>query len=72
MRSVCSPDQQISHLVARVVEQLQPLIDVLAGAEQVEQLLVVDLQQRDFDRELCAVLRELLKDLVQRSGDDTS
>ena len=67
-----SPDLQVSHLVARVVKQLQPLTDVLAGAEQVKQLLVVDLQQRDFDRELCAVLRELLKDLVQRSWDDTS
>ncbi len=45
-----------SYLVTRVVEELQPLVDVLAGAEQVEQLLVVDLQQGDFDRELRAVL----------------
>lgn len=37
------------HLVARVVEELQPLVDVLGGAEQVEQLLVVDLQQGNFD-----------------------
>lgn len=59
------------HLVARVVEELQPLVDVLGGAEQVEQLLVVDLQQGNFDWELCAVLRKLLKDLVQRSGDDS-
>ncbi len=61
-----------SYLVTRVVEELQPLVDVLAGAEQVEQLLVVDLQQGDFDRELRAVLWKLLKDLVQRSGDDAS
>lgn len=39
----------IHHLVARVVEELQPLVDVLGGAEQVEQLLVVDLQQGNFD-----------------------
>lgn len=58
------------YLVARVVEELQPLVDVLARAEQVEQLLVVDLQQGHFDRELGAVLRKLLEDLVQRSGDD--
>lgn len=59
-----------SNLVARVIKKLQPLCDILAGAEQVEQLLVVDLQQGDFDGELSAVLRKLLKDLVQRSGDD--
>lgn len=59
-----------SHLVAWVVKQLQPLADVLRGAEQVEQLLVVDLKQRNFDRELGAVLRELLEDLVQGSRDD--
>lgn len=59
------------HLVTRVVEELQPLGDVLAGAEQVEQLLVVDLQQGDFHGELGAVLRELLENLMQRSGDDT-
>lgn len=44
------------YLVARVVEELQPLGGVVTEAEQVEQLLVVDLQQRDFDRELGAVL----------------
>lgn len=58
------------YLVARVVEELQPLVDVFAGAEQVEQLLVVDLQQRHFDGELGAVLRKLLEDLVQSPGDD--
>lgn len=58
------------YLVAWVVEELQPLVDVFAGAKQVEQLLVVDLQQRHFDGELCAILRELLEDLVQSPGDD--
>lgn len=53
-----------THLVPRVIEELQPLVDILTGAEQVKQLLVVDLQQRHFDRELCAVLRQLLEDLV--------
>lgn len=59
-----------SHLVAGVVEQLQALVDVLGGAQQVEQLLVVDLQQRNLDGELGAVLAELLEDLVQRPRDD--
>lgn len=59
-----------AHLVARVVEELQPLADVLGGAEEVKQLLVVDLQQRDFDGELCAVLGKLFKDLMQRARDD--
>lgn len=58
------------YLVARVVKELQPLVDIFTGAKQVEQLLVVDLQQRDFDGELSAILRELLEDLVQSPGDD--
>lgn len=58
------------YLVAWVIEKLQALVDVFAGAKQVEQLLVVDLQQRDFDGELCAILRQLLEDLVQSPGDD--
>lgn len=65
-----SSELRDAHLVARVVEELQPLADVLGGAEEVEQLLVVDLQQRDFDGELGAVLGKLLKDLVQRARDD--
>lgn len=59
-------------LVAWIVEQLKTLVDVLRGAEEVKQLLVVDLQEGDFDGELCAVLRKLLKDLVESSGDDAS
>lgn len=65
-----SSELRDAHLVARVVEKLQPLADVLGGAEEVKQLLVVDLQQRDFDGELCAVLGKLFKDLMQRARDD--
>lgn len=72
MYNFTGTNQADSNLISRVVKELQPLIDVLAGAEQVEQLLVVNLQQGDFDWELCAVLRKFLKDLVQRSGDDAS
>lgn len=69
-RAFISSELRDAHLVARVVEELQPLVDVLGGAEEVKQLLVVDLQQRDFDGELCAVLRKLFKDLMQRARDD--
>lgn len=61
---------QGGYLVANGIKELQPLTHVLVGAEQVKELLVVDLQQRHLDGELGAVIRQLLKDLVQRPGDD--
>lgn len=60
-----------SHLVSGVVKQLQSFADVLCGAEEIEQLFVVDLQQGDFDRKLGAILSKFLKDLVESPRDDT-